>query len=157
MRFPPGPFSTAMLVYRRVPRSLKQNPLGPILLSRSTNRPDSAADLSTCRRWSGGCAMRIFLVDEQCGCETASSIANWWKLLEVAVYNFLNLKRMNLRFLVAHVGCLTVRLTERSTVRLTGSLFVTVRLTERATVRLTVRQSVRQGVRHDKIRLILMK
>ena len=54
-------------------------------------------------------------------------------------------------------GMLAVSLTERSTVRLTGSLFVTVRLTERATVRLTVRQSVRQGVRHDKIRLILMK
>ena len=46
---------------------------------------------------------------------------------------------MNLRFLVAHAECLTVSLTERSTVRLTGSLFVTVRLTERATVRLTVR------------------
>ena len=70
---------------------------------------------------------------------------------------YLNLKRMNLRFLVAHAGCLTVRLMERSTVRLTGSLFVTVRLTERATVRLTVRQSVRQSVRHDKIRLILLK
>ena len=70
---------------------------------------------------------------------------------------YLNLKRMNLKFLVGHAGCLTVRLTERSTVRLTGSLFVTVRLTERAKVRLTVRQSVRQGVRHDKIRLILMK
>ena len=64
-------------------------------------------------------------------------------------------------FLVAHAGCLTVRLTERSTVRLTGSLFVTVRLTERSTMRLTVRQrvhpSVRQGVRHDRIRLILIK
>ena len=54
-------------------------------------------------------------------------------------------------------GMLAVSLTERSTVRLTGSLFVTVRLTERSTVRLTVRQSVRQGVRHDKIRLILIK
>ena len=64
---------------------------------------------------------------------------------------------MNLRFLVAHAGCLTVSLTERSRVRLTGSLFVTVRLTERSTVRLTVRQSVRQGVRHDKIRFILIK
>ena len=68
---------------------------------------------------------------------------------------------------MAHAGCLTVRLTERSTVRLTGSLFVTVRLTDpcfmtvrltkRSTVKLTVRQSVRQGVRHDKIRLILLK
>ena len=27
--------------------------------------------------------------------------------------SYLNLKRMNLRFLVAHAGCLTVRLTER--------------------------------------------
>ena len=74
---------------------------------------------------------------------------------------YLNLKRMNLKFLVGHAGCLTVRLTERSTVRLTSSLFVTVRLTERSTMRLTVRQrvrpSVRQGVRHDKIRLILIK
>ena len=58
---------------------------------------------------------------------------------------------------MAHAGCLTVSLTERSRVRLTGSLFVTVRLTERSTVRLTVRQSVRQGVRHDKIRFILIK
>ena len=56
---------------------------------------------------------------------------------------------MNFRFLVAHAGCLTVRLTERSMVRLTGSLFVTVML--------TVRQSVRQGVRHDRIRFILIK
>ena len=69
--------------------------------------------------------------------------------------NYLNLNRMNLRFLVAHAECLTVSLTERSTVRLTGSLFLTVRLTERSLVRLTVRQSVcqsvRQGVRHDKL------
>ena len=52
---------------------------------------------------------------------------------------------MNFRFLVAHAGCLTVRLTERSMVRLTGSLFVTVMLT------------VRQSVRHDRIRFILIK
>jgi hypothetical protein len=64
---------------------------------------------------------------------------------------------MNLKFLVVHAECLTVRLTERPTVRLTGSLFVTVRLTERSTVRLTVGQSVRQGVRQDKTRLILIK
>ena len=48
---------------------------------------------------------------------------------------YLNFKRMNLRFQMAHAGCLTIRLTERSTVRLTGSLFVTVRLTERSTMR----------------------
>ena len=59
---------------------------------------------------------------------------------------------MNLKFLVAHAGCLTVRLRERSTVRLTGSLFLTVRVRERSTVRLTVRQSVRKCVRHNKIK-----
>ena len=48
-------------------------------------------------------------------------------------YKLSKFKTYEFEVLVVHVGCLTVRLTERSTVRLTGSLFVTVRLTERAT------------------------
>ena len=66
----------------------------------------------------------------------------------LSIYD-LNLKRMNLRFLEAHARCLTVRLTERSAVRLTGSLLWQWGWGrgQRSRVRLTVRQSVCQAVR----------
>ena len=60
-------------------------------------------------------------------------------LKSVFIRTYLNLKRLNLRFLVVHAECLTVRLTERWTVR----------LPVRPRVRQGVRRPLRQTHRHE--------